>query len=47
MQPVSVSPAGADPEVGGTYRVIERALEGAGDGDVGGLVAGLERAAGE
>jgi hypothetical protein len=47
MQPVSVLPSGADPEVGGTYRVIDRALTGAGDGDVSGLVAGLERAAGE
>jgi hypothetical protein len=46
-QPVSVSPSGADPEVGGTYRLIDRALAGSGDGDVSGLVAGLERAAGE
>ena len=45
MQPVSVSPSGADPEVGGTYRVIGRALDGS--GDVSGLVAGLEGAAGE
>jgi hypothetical protein len=45
LQPVSVSPSGADPEVGGTYQLIDRAL--AGSGDVGGLVAGLEGAAGE
>jgi len=46
VQPVSASPAatGADPEVGGTYRAIDRAL--AGSGDIGGLVAGLEGAAG-
>jgi hypothetical protein len=45
MQPVSVSPSGADPVVGGTYRAIDRAL--AGSGDVSGLVAGLEGAAEE
>ena len=46
LRPVSASPGtGSDPEVGGTYRVIDRAL--AGSGDVGGLVAGLEGAAGE
>ncbi len=47
LQPVSASPSGtgSDPEVGGTYRAIDRALSGS--GDVGGLVAGLEGAAGE
>ena len=49
VRPVAAtSPApGADPEVGGTYRAIDRALAGPGTGDVGGLVAGLEGAAGE
>lgn len=47
VRPVSASSpgTGADPEVGGTYRAIERALGGS--GDVRGLVAGLEGAAGE
>jgi hypothetical protein len=47
VQPVSASSGstGADPEVGGTYRAIDRAL--AGSGDVTGLVAGLEGAADE
>jgi hypothetical protein len=46
MRPVAASTEapGADPEVGGTYRAIDRAL--AGSGDVGGLVAGLEGGAG-
>ena len=47
MQPVSASPSGADPEVGGTYRLIDRALAGERGGDVSGLVAGLEGSAGE
>jgi hypothetical protein len=47
LQPVSASSSGtgSDPEVGGTYRAIDRAL--AGSGDLGGVVAGLEGAAGE
>jgi hypothetical protein len=40
----ATSPEGADPVVGGTYDAIDRAL--ADDGDLGGLVAGLEGAAG-
>jgi hypothetical protein len=46
LQPVSASSGtGSDPEVGGTYQAIDRAL--AGSGDLGGVVAGLEGAAGE
>jgi hypothetical protein len=44
-RPVVATSAGAGGEVVGTYEVIERALDGT--GDVTGLVAGLEGAAGD